>query len=97
MYGSRRLAALQEVGVQPAVDDFGTGYSSLGYMEQFPVDILKIDRSFVDGLGVRHATQVLHSTIELAQRLGVHNVADGLERRDHLAAQTNHSGAQRQG
>jgi EAL domain-containing protein (putative c-di-GMP-specific phosphodiesterase class I) len=82
----RRLADLQRVGVQLAVDDFGTGYSSLGYMEQFPVDILKIDRSFVDGLGVRQATPVLQSIIELAQRLGVHIVAEGIERREQLEA-----------
>ena len=82
----RRLADLQQVGVQLAVDDFGTGYSSLGYMEQFPVDILKIDRSFVDGLGVRQATPVLQSIIELAQRLGVHIVAEGIERREQLEA-----------
>ena len=72
--------------MQLAVDDFGTGYSSLGYMEQFPVDILKIDRSFVDGLGVRQATPVLQSIIELAQRLGVHIVAEGIERREQLEA-----------
>ena len=82
----RRLNALQEVGVQLAVDDFGTGYSSLGYMEHFPVDILKIDRSFVDGLGVRQATPVLQSIVELAQRLGVHIVAEGIERREQLEA-----------
>jgi len=82
----RRLSDLQRVGVQLAVDDFGTGYSSLGYMEQFPVDILKIDRSFVDGLGVRQATPVLQSIIELAQRLGVHIVAEGIERREQLEA-----------
>ncbi|MEJ7582976.1 MAG: EAL domain-containing protein [Acidimicrobiales bacterium] len=82
----RRLAALQEVGVQLAIDDFGTGYSSLGYVEQFPVDVLKIDRSFVDGLGVRPATAVLQGIIELAQRLGVHVVAEGIERREQLEA-----------
>ena len=74
-----------EIGVQLAVDDFGTGYSSLGYIEQFPVDILKIDRSFVDGLGVRRGdTVVVQSIIELAQRLGVHIVAEGIERREQL-------------
>jgi len=83
---SRRLAALQDVGVQLAIDDFGTGYSSLGYMEQFPIDVLKIDRSFVDGLGVRPATPVLQAIIELAQRLGVHVVAEGIERREQLEA-----------
>ncbi|MBV9952327.1 MAG: EAL domain-containing protein [Acidimicrobiia bacterium] len=82
----RRLADLQRVGVQLAVDDFGTGYSSLGYMEQFPVDKLKIDRSFVQSLGVRQATPVLQSIIELAQRLGVHIVAEGIERREQLEA-----------
>ncbi len=81
---SRRLAALRAIGVQLAVDDFGTGYSSLRYMEQFPVDVLKIDRSFVDGLGRGQATPVVQAIIELAQRLGVHTVAEGIERREQL-------------
>ncbi len=80
----RRLAALQEVGVQLAVDDFGTGYSSLRYVEDFPVDVLKIDRSFIVGLVAGQPTPVLQSVIELAQRLGVHIVAEGIERRDQV-------------
>ncbi len=81
---SRRLAALRAIGVQLAVDDFGTGYSSLRYMEQFPVDVLKIDRTFIDGLGGGQATPVVQSIVELAQRLGVHIVAEGIERREQL-------------
>ena len=47
----RRIAELRDLGVKIAIDDFGTGYSSLGYLQQFNVDILKVDKTFIDGLG----------------------------------------------
>ncbi len=77
----RRLEELKTLGVSLAVDDFGTGYSSLGYVQQYPIDIIKIDRSFVDGLGERASndTVVVQTMIEMAQRLGVHIVAEGIE------------------
>ena len=68
-----------------AVDDFGTGYSSLQYIQRFPVDIIKIDRSFVAGLGEQAGdVVVVQSMIELAQRLGVHTVAEGIERPEQV-------------
>ncbi len=82
-----RLDALRALGTPIAIDDFGTGYSSLGYIQRFPVDLIKIDRSFVSDLGP-HPSQrfVMQSMVELAQRLGVHIVAEGIERRDQLLA-----------
>ncbi len=75
----QRLAQLRELGVSIAVDDFGTGYSSLQYVQSFPIDILKIDRTFVAGLDADTGVAVVQSMIELAQRLGVHTVAEGIE------------------
>ena len=76
-----RLAQLRELGVSLAVDDFGTGYSSLQYVQRFPIDIIKIDRSFVTGLGTNPGDgAVVQSMIELSQRLGVHTVAEGIDR-----------------
>jgi PAS domain S-box-containing protein len=74
------LRALKALGVRVAIDDFGTGYSSLQYLAQMPVDILKIDRSFVAGLGVndRHTT-IVTSVIALAHALGMCVVAEGVE------------------
>ncbi len=80
-----RLAQLRELGVSLAVDDFGTGYSSLQYVQRFPIDIIKIDRSFVTGLGTNPGDgAVVQSMIELSQRLGVHTVAEGIDRPEQV-------------
>jgi EAL domain-containing protein (putative c-di-GMP-specific phosphodiesterase class I) len=69
-----------------AIDDFGTGYSSLGTLRHFPVDTLKIDRSFVDGLGAESDDSVIVSgVIGLAHGLGLRVVAEGVETADQLA------------
>ncbi len=83
-----RLAGLRTLGVSLAIDDFGTGYSSLGYVQQFPIDIIKIDRSFVENMHPRRGgkTVVVQTMIELAQRLDVHIVAEGIEDAEQLKA-----------
>jgi EAL domain-containing protein (putative c-di-GMP-specific phosphodiesterase class I) len=74
------LGALKGLGLQLAIDDFGTGYSSLRYLQQFPVDVLKIDKSFVDGVARGGRDAALGRTIvALAQTLGLRTVAEGIE------------------
>jgi len=81
-----RLQEFKQLGVQLAIDDFGTGYSSLNYLRQFPVDILKIDKSFVDGLAHEAPSSSLVATVlELARVLELRAVAEGVEQADQLA------------
>ena len=76
----RNLHDLKSLGLMLALDDFGTGYSSLTYLQQFPIDIVKIDKSFVDTIAERGASQSLAPAIvQLAQSLGLRTVAEGVE------------------
>jgi diguanylate cyclase (GGDEF)-like protein len=77
---ARRLGAIKELGVRVAVDDFGTGYSSLAYLRQFPVDTLKIDRAFVQGIATSPESAALIQTlIELGRSLGLETLGEGIE------------------
>jgi EAL domain-containing protein (putative c-di-GMP-specific phosphodiesterase class I) len=80
------LRELEQLGVTLAIDDFGTGYSSLGTLRHFPVNSLKIDRSFVNGLGAESDDSVIVSgVVGLAHGLGLRVVAEGVETADQLA------------
>ncbi len=82
-----RIVRLKALGVLLAMDDFGTGYSSLAYLRRFPMDVLKIDRSFVDRLGGDPEDEALVRTIvRLGQRFGMDTVAEGIEDAGQLAA-----------
>jgi diguanylate cyclase (GGDEF)-like protein/PAS domain S-box-containing protein len=80
-----RLTELKALGVLIAIDDFGTGYSSLNYVRRFPVDILKVDKSFIDGVSDGGESSALTAAvIELAGILNLKPVAEGIERLDQL-------------
>lgn len=75
-----RLRALKALGVRLAIDDFGTGYSSLGYLERFPVDLLKIDRAFIESIGRgRTESPLARAIVGLGRELGMEVVAEGIE------------------
>lgn len=82
------LSQLQAMGVEVQIDDFGTGYSSLSYLQQFPIDTLKIDRSFVSRMsasGKNNGAEIVRTIVMLARELGIKVVAEGVETSDQLS------------
>nr|WP_246606014.1 EAL domain-containing protein [Actinoplanes toevensis] len=80
-----RLEELRELGVKIAIDDFGTGYSSLGYLRDIPVDVLKVDRSFITGLvGNQRQQELVSAVLQLGHTLGLKVVVEGIETEDQL-------------
>jgi EAL domain-containing protein (putative c-di-GMP-specific phosphodiesterase class I) len=76
----RRLHAIKAIGVSVAVDDFGTGYSSLAYLQQFPVDCLKIDKSFTSAMvGSPESEALIRTFVQLGRDLGLTTLAEGVE------------------
>jgi diguanylate cyclase (GGDEF)-like protein len=76
----RRLRAIKDIGVSVAVDDFGTGYSSLAYLQQFPVDCLKIDKSFTSAMvGSPESEALIRTFVQLGRDLGLTTLAEGVE------------------
>jgi EAL domain-containing protein (putative c-di-GMP-specific phosphodiesterase class I) len=81
-----RLNALKDLGLRLAIDDFGTGYSSLSYLRNLPVDVVKIDKSFVDRMTQDpEGAALVRSVIDLSSALGLTSIAEGVEQGDQLA------------
>ncbi|HUA94448.1 MAG TPA: EAL domain-containing protein [Acidimicrobiales bacterium] len=79
------LGSLKRTGVSLAIDDFGTGYCSLSYLHRFPLDILKVDKAFVDGLHDAEGAEIVAAVVGLAHALGLDVVAEGVETEHQLA------------
>ncbi len=94
----RRLSALKALGLQIAIDDFGTGYSSLRYLQQFPFDILKIDRTFVKNISAdARNTAITSALIDMAHQLDLKVIAEGVETEAELAFLRQHQCDEMQG
>ena len=83
------FAAIEDLGTYPlwlGIDDFGTGYSSLTYLRRFPVDFVKVDRTFVAGLGRDPEDEaIVRAVVSLGQALGLRTIGEGVETADQLA------------
>ena len=79
------LDQLKALGVRIAIDDFGTGYSSLGYLDTLPVDIIKVDKAFIDRLGQPDASPILKMVLQIGRTLGLDTIAEGIERPEQVA------------
>jgi len=74
------LIALRESGIRVAIDDFGTGYSSLSYLRQVPIDVVKLDKSFIDPMAAStQQRDLVEGIVRLAHTLGLEVIAEGLE------------------
>jgi diguanylate cyclase (GGDEF)-like protein len=83
---ARRLTEIKLLGVRIAIDDFGTGYSSLAHLQRFPVDALKIDRSFISGLkSNQEGATLIHSLVQLGKALSIETFAEGIEQPHELS------------
>jgi diguanylate cyclase (GGDEF)-like protein len=86
---AHRLRAIKALGVRIAIDDFGTGYSSLGHLKRFPVDALKIDRSFISELrSNQQGDAVIHTLVQLGKALSIETFAEGIEQNYELSLLT---------
>lgn len=75
----RSVEALRGLGIRIALDDFGTGYSSLTYLRQLPLDKIKVDRSFVEGVSTVQSASIVHAVVALSRALGLKVTAEGVE------------------
>jgi diguanylate cyclase (GGDEF)-like protein/PAS domain S-box-containing protein len=82
---ARKVNALRALGCTIAIDDFGTGYSSLSYLRQLPVDTLKLDKSFLDGLGSWSGDALVRAVTTLARELGLRLIAEGVETEEQMS------------
>ena len=81
----KTVKELREMGVRVSIDDFGTGYSSLSYLHRFPIDTLKVDRSFINRIGLEDEHgEIIQTIIKLAFNLGMDVVAEGVENLEQL-------------
>jgi predicted signal transduction protein with EAL and GGDEF domain len=80
-----KLRAIRAMGVRLAIDDFGTGYSSLSYLQRFPLDVLKIDRAFIDAVGNAEGSALVRSIVDIGRSLRLSTVAEGIERPEQPA------------